>query len=91
VHFAETRPARFGRSAELKHPLAQVPADLALLPLTLSEAGAKLIYTFDAQSEETGIAELLRRLSLHGIDFRDLQTSQSSLEDIFVSLVRARP
>jgi len=76
---------------ELKHPLAQVPADLALLPLTLSEAGAKLTYTFDAQSEETGIAELLRRLSLHGIDFRDLQTSQSSLEDIFVSLVRARP
>ena len=48
-----------------------------------------LIYTFDAQSQETGIASLLRQLSEHGIDFKDLQSSQSSLEEIFVSLVKA--
>ncbi len=76
---------------ELKQPLATIPADLAPLPLSLSDEGTRLTYSFDVQSEETGIADLLRRLSLHGIDFRDLNTSQSSLEDIFVSLVRARP
>ena len=76
---------------ELKHPLNEMPEDLAQLPLSLSEEGTRLTYSFDVQSEETGIADLLRRLSLHGIDFRDLNTSQSSLEDIFVSLVRARP
>ena len=46
------------------------------------------MFTFEAQHEDTGIAELLRRLADHRIDFKDLQSSQSSLEEIFVSLVK---
>jgi len=76
---------------QLKTPLASIPAELSDHPLELSGEGSTLTYTFDAQSEDTGIAELLRRLDKHGIDFKELQSSQSSLEDIFVSLVRARP
>ncbi len=75
----------------LQAPLAALPAALQSEYLQLSADGAELIYTFDAQSEETGIATLLRRLNEHGIDFKDLHTSESSLEDIFVSLVRGRP
>ncbi|WP_215906491.1 ABC transporter ATP-binding protein [Phenylobacterium glaciei] len=74
---------------QLQTPLAALPKELATEPLELSADGAQLVYTFDTQSEETGIADLLRRLAGHGIDFKDLQTSQSSLEEIFVSLVRA--
>ena len=74
----------------LQSPLEGIPPGLAEYPLELSADGNELIYTFDAQGERTGIAGLLRRLGEHGIDFKDLQTSQSSLEDIFVSLVRAR-
>jgi ABC-2 type transport system ATP-binding protein len=73
----------------LQEPLTVLPKELAGEPLELSADGAELVYTFDTQSEETGIADLLRRLAKHGIDFKDLQTSQSSLEEIFVSLVRA--
>ncbi|HTH44341.1 MAG TPA: ABC transporter ATP-binding protein [Oxalicibacterium sp.] len=73
----------------LQHPLSQVPPELAGLPLELSADGNELVYTFDAQSEQTGIGELLRRLNEHGIDFKDLQSSQSSLEEIFVNLVKA--
>ncbi|MBP7817783.1 MAG: ABC transporter ATP-binding protein [Phenylobacterium sp.] len=73
----------------LQEPLAALPKELADEPLELSADGAELVYTFDTQSQETGIADLLRRLARHGIDFKDLQTSQSSLEEIFVSLVRA--
>ncbi|MDO8913014.1 MAG: ABC transporter ATP-binding protein [Phenylobacterium sp.] len=72
----------------LQEPLTALPKELADEPLELSADGAELVYTFDTQSQETGIAELLRRLAKHGIDFKDLQTSQSSLEEIFVSLVR---
>ncbi|KAB8162313.1 ATP-binding cassette domain-containing protein [Lysobacter maris] len=72
----------------LQEPLAAIPAELAGLPLELSADGQSLVYTFDVQSEETGIAGLLRQLHAHGIDFRDLHSSESSLEDIFVSLVR---
>jgi ABC-2 type transport system ATP-binding protein len=71
----------------LQHPLAQMPAALAGMALALSADGTELVYTFDAQSEQTGIADLLRQLGEHGIDFKDLQSSQSSLEDIFVNLV----
>ncbi|MFC0132322.1 multidrug ABC transporter ATP-binding protein [Massilia eurypsychrophila] len=71
----------------LQHPLAAIPPALAGMPLALSADGTELVYTFDAQSEQTGIADLLRRLGEHGIDFKDLQSSQSSLEDIFVNLV----
>ena len=65
-----------------------MPPDARRLPAGASADGEQLVYTFDAQSERTGIAGLLRRLGEHGIDFKDLQTSESSLEDIFVSLVR---
>jgi len=74
----------------LKKPLAALPGELADPRLTLSPDGHNLLYTFDAQSDRTGIAGLLRRLADHGIDFRDLQTSESSLEEIFVNLVRSR-
>ncbi|ANF24550.1 ABC transporter ATP-binding protein [Stutzerimonas stutzeri] len=72
----------------LQRPLAEIPADLARYPLELVDSGNQLVFTFDAQHEDTGIAELLRRLAEHGIDFKDLQSSQSSLEEIFVSLVK---
>jgi ABC-2 type transport system ATP-binding protein len=73
----------------LQNPLAQIPAALTALPLELSPDGSTLIYTFDTQVEETGIATLLARLGEHGIAFKDLHSSESSLEEIFVSLVRA--
>jgi ABC-2 type transport system ATP-binding protein len=75
----------------LQEPLGALPAELAGEPLALAADGAELVYTFDAQAEQTGIADLIRRLAGHGIDFKDLQTRESSLEDIFVSLVRSRP
>jgi ABC-2 type transport system ATP-binding protein len=74
----------------LRRSLAAVPSELAGPQLELTPDGHELVYTFDAQSDRTGIAGLLRRLSEHGIDFKDLQTSESSLEEIFVSLVRSR-
>ncbi|WP_426030496.1 ABC transporter ATP-binding protein [Caulobacter sp. DWP3-1-3b2] len=73
---------------QLQSPLEALPAKLSDYALELAADGHELIYTFDAQAEETGIAGLLRRLSEEGVDFKDLHTSQSSLEDIFVSLVR---
>ncbi len=75
----------------LREPLAVLPPELADEALEISEDGTVLTYTFDAQGERTGIAGLLRRLGEHGLDFRDLQTRQSSLEEIFVSLVGGRP
>ena len=73
----------------LQEPLPAIPPRLADLPLELSADGATLTYTFDVQQEErTGIASLLRRLADEGVDFKDLHSSESSLEDIFVSLVR---
>jgi ABC-2 type transport system ATP-binding protein len=74
----------------LRKCLAALPPELADPQLELSADGHELVYTFDAQSDRTGIAGLLRRLSEHGVDFKDLQTSESSLEEIFVSLVRSR-
>lgn len=74
----------------LQSPLAAIPPELADAPLELAADGHELIYTFDAQAEDTGIAALLRRLESQGLDYKDLQTKQSSLEDIFVSLVRAQ-
>jgi ABC-2 type transport system ATP-binding protein len=72
----------------LQEPLKAVPADLTAYNLALANDGADLVYSFDTQAEHTGIAELLRELSKRGVDFKDLQTEQSSLEEIFVSLVR---
>jgi ABC-2 type transport system ATP-binding protein len=74
----------------LQEPLAAVPTGLNGYQLDLANDGADLVYSFDAQAENTGIAELLRELSKRGVDFKDLQTEQSSLEEIFVSLVRSR-
>ena len=75
---------------DLQSPLAAVPGELAEYKLELAAGGAQLIYSFDAQGEQTGIAGLLRRLQDLGVDFKDLHTEQSSLEDIFVSLVSTR-
>jgi len=74
---------------QLSRRLPSIPEVLAGYPLELSSDGETLTYTFDIQREQTGIAELLRRLSDLGIDFKDLRSSESSLEDIFVSLMRA--
>jgi ABC-2 type transport system ATP-binding protein len=76
---------------QLQEPLTAIPAGLETYPLTLARGGGELVFTYEAQAEHTGIAELLRELAKRGVDFKDLQTSQSSLEDIFVSLVRGRP
>jgi ABC-2 type transport system ATP-binding protein len=75
---------------QLRHPLAHIPDAIACQQLVLSDDGNELIYTFDAQSEQTGIAQVLRQLNEHGIDFKDLRSSQSSLEEIFVNLVKGR-
>lgn len=72
---------------ELQTKLEALPASLASYGLTLSPEGTELIYHFDTQSERTGITALLRDLNEAGIRFRDLETKETSLEDIFVSLV----
>jgi len=74
----------------LQSPLQSVPAELADVPLELSADGQELVYTFESKGNRTGIAGLLRRLGERGIDFKDMQTSESSLEEIFVSLVRSK-
>jgi ABC-2 type transport system ATP-binding protein len=71
----------------LQTPLEALPTALSQYNLSLSEDGSQLTYTFDAHHETSGIAELLRSLSAEGIDLKDLQSQQSSLEEIFVSLV----
>ncbi|WP_189455297.1 ABC transporter ATP-binding protein [Cognatilysobacter bugurensis] len=72
----------------LQEPLDAVPDAFAEWPLELADGGQALVYTFDAQAERTGIAGLLRRLAEHGIDFKDLHSRESSLEEIFVELVQ---
>jgi ABC-2 type transport system ATP-binding protein len=74
----------------LQNALAAIPPALAGLPLELVKDGAELLYTFDTQAADTGIAALLRRLNEQGVEFKDLHTAESSLEDIFVSLVRGK-
>ncbi len=72
---------------QLVTPLTAIPPTLANYPLTLADKGHELIYTFDMATERTGIPELLRTLAELGIDYKDLHSSESSLEDIFVNLV----
>ena len=72
----------------LQSPLTSLPDELNGFNLEITNEGIELIYTFDTQSEQTGIALLLKILNEQGIDFKDLQSSESSLEEIFVSLVR---
>ncbi|HEY1075382.1 MAG TPA: multidrug ABC transporter ATP-binding protein, partial [Fontimonas sp.] len=74
----------------LQQPLERIPDALAGQGLELAAGGCDLVYTFDVQSEQTGIAALLRKLGEHGIDFKGLESSESSLEDIFVNLVSKR-
>ena len=74
----------------LQSPLERIPSELAAFPLALSEDGNALVLSFDANARESGIAALLKRLGELRIDFKDLHSSETSLEDIFVSLVRAR-
>jgi ABC-2 type transport system ATP-binding protein len=73
---------------QLQQPLASVPERLAGHDLRLAAGGRELVYTYDTQGERTGITGLLDALAAAGIGFRDLHTTQSSLEEIFVDLVR---
>ena len=74
----------------LLEPLASIPLELSDWRLALRADGHELEYTFDGNEERAGIPALLKRLSDLGIGFKDLNTRQSSLEDIFVSLVSDR-
>jgi ABC-2 type transport system ATP-binding protein len=71
----------------LRQSITSIPAELSAWSLVLSDDGHALVYSFDSQEEETGIAALLHALGEHKIEFKDLRSSESSLEDIFVSLV----
>jgi ABC-2 type transport system ATP-binding protein len=73
---------------QLHKKLDAIPDELAAHHLSLGAGGNELIYTYDTQGERTGITALLKDINLAGIRFRDLSTTQSSLEDIFVDLVR---
>ena len=75
---------------QLSESLDQVPTALPAEQTTLSDDGYQLTYTYDAQGDPVAVARLLRQLAELNIDYRDLHTSQSSLEDIFVSLVEER-
>jgi ABC-2 type transport system ATP-binding protein len=76
---------------ELREPLEEIPAGLSHYQLELSNGGGTLTYTYDNQADRPGVASLLRDLENAGIAFRDLDTEASSLEEIFVSLVRKEP
>jgi ABC-2 type transport system ATP-binding protein len=78
-------------TVHLQEPMAALPAGLADWQLELKAGGSELEYSFDAAEETRGIPALLRRISELGIAYKDLNTRQSSLEDIFVSLVSDRP
>jgi ABC-2 type transport system ATP-binding protein len=83
--------ARMGQKhlrIDLTEPLTEVPKSLAKQGLTLATGGHGLIYTFDANAERTGIARILAEVHKAGLQLADLQTQQSSLEDIFVDLVK---
>ena len=73
---------------QLQGKLESIPPSLSPYRLELTQEGAELIYTYDTQAERTGITSLLKDLGDAGIRFKDLQTTQSSLEDIFVNLVK---
>jgi ABC-2 type transport system ATP-binding protein len=75
-------------SLELTEPLDRVPDALQAYGLELTDDGHTLVYTYDTQGARTGITPLLRRLGETGVRFRDIHTTQSSLEEIFVSLVK---
>jgi ABC-2 type transport system ATP-binding protein len=81
---------KFGKrrvTLTLRKPMDELPATLAEWTLELDESRRRLTYSFDADSQGAGIPLLLRRLGELGVDFNDLHTSSSTLEDIFISLV----
>jgi ABC-2 type transport system ATP-binding protein len=73
---------------ELQNRMEQVPEGLSEFRVVLSDDGTQLIYEYDTQAERTGIARLMAALGEQGIVLKDLQTNQSSLEDIFVKLLK---
>jgi ABC-2 type transport system ATP-binding protein len=75
---------------QLEHALDRLPAALSAYNLELAGGGSELIYTYDERGDRTGITSLLQALTEAGIRFKDLHTTQSSLEDIFVTLVRGK-
>jgi ABC-2 type transport system ATP-binding protein len=75
---------------QLQQKLHALPAELSAFKLSIGEDGSTLIYDYDTKAERTGVATLLGELSRAGLRIRDLQTKQSSLEDIFVGLVSNR-
>jgi ABC-2 type transport system ATP-binding protein len=90
VEEKETLMRKLGKKQlklELQSPLSEVPAGLGGRPLELTQGGNTLVYTFDAQ-QDTGIAALLKALEQNGVAIKDLHSSESSLEDIFVGLVK---
>ena len=83
--------ARMGRKEmriELNESVSAVPDSLSAYQLSPSEDGGALIYTYDTRAERTGITSLLKDIQAAGLGLKDIQTSQSSLEDIFVTLVK---
>ncbi len=77
-------------SIMMQQRIEAIPPALASWPLRLEAEGERLVYDFDANEPDTGIPRLLRDLGAAGIDYKDLETSRSSLEDIFVDLVEGR-
>jgi ABC-2 type transport system ATP-binding protein len=77
-------------TVQLAEPLATLPQALSGFELSLAASGQQLVYTYDTQADNTGIAPLLRALENAGIGVKDLSTTQSSLEDIFVNLVHSK-
>ncbi len=73
---------------DLKEPLKEIPAQLASWKLVLNPKGTQLIYTYTSTKDDTGIAELLGNVSAAGISYKDIHTKQSSLEEIFIQLVK---
>ena len=77
-------------SLQLQEPIASLPLSLSGYTLELADDGSQIVYTYDATAGRTGITALLQDLSGAGIRFKDLQTRETSLEEIFVNLVRAQ-
>ncbi len=86
--------SRMGRKqieVQLTEPLTSIPAELERYALELCDGGEGLIYTYDSHGSRTGITGLLNSIADAGLTLRDVQTRQSSLEDIFVNLVKGEP
>ena len=82
-----TRMGRKEMRIELSEALSAIPAALGRYALQLEDEGRSLVYTYDTKGERTGITALLKDMQAAGLTLRDVQTSQSSLEDIFVGLL----